>query len=263
MSSRTFARPALVAAAAAIVGVGLVGALPGAHAQSGKGTINRQMMPGMGQAGLEPLPNNVLVFPAAVGAEGGASAAPTPSARETEEIVTESLMRYLSKGGVGVVAYSRRLPSVQRALSEGTIKADDANNGPGDSPDKAKILAGLVGASEYLTVSVDNFKYDDKTKTATFSLNVFRNAADGTPLGTSGQNAQGAAPSDVSPRFQQGSAIARAADNVAEKTVQALYPQSATLLNPPKPPQKTRKAKGVTAFLVPIAAGIVYLFTPK
>ena len=253
----------MAATAAALLGLGLALSPNAAHAQKKAPMMKGDKMMKGGMAGLEPLPNSVLMFPAVVGGEGNASAAPTAMTREVQDIISESLMRYLNKGGVGVVTYNRRLPSVQRAVAEGTLKNDDADNGPGDSSAKAQRFADLVGATEYISVSVDDYKYDAKTRTATFTLNAFRNAADGTPLGTSGQNAAGAAPADVSARLQQGSATARAADTVAEQTVQALYPQSAPLLNPKKEPSRVRKVKGIKAFIVPIAAGVVYLFSPK
>ena len=227
-----------VIAAAALLGLGVLCPINTAHAQKNSASMAK---PGM--AGLEPLPTSVILFPAAVGGEGNASVAPTASSRETQDIISESLQRFLTKGGVGVVVYNRQLPSIQRAVAEGSLKADDAANGPGDSSDKAKRLAEMVGATEYLTVSVDNYKFDPKTRTTTFTLNAFRNAADGTPLGTSSQNATGVAPADVSPRLQQGSASARAADFVSEQTVQALYPQSAPLLNPKKEPARTEKSQ--------------------
>ena len=258
MNLRKTAAHSGIVVSAVLLGVALLGPINAAHAQKKAAPAKAGSMTKAGMAGLEPLPDSVILFPASVGGEGNASAAPTAATREIQEIVSESLQRYLSKGGVGVVIYNRQLPSVQRAVAEGSLKADDAANGPGDSSAKAQRLADMVGASEYLTISVENFKYDAKTHTATFSLNAFRNAADGTPLGTSGQNASGVAPSDVSPRLQQGSATARAADFVAEQTVQALYPQSAPLLNPKKEPARTKKAKGVKSFLVPIAAGVVY-----
>ena len=267
MISRKNALRPVVLAAAALTGLSAA-SLPAAHAQDkmakGKMADGKSTMMKTGMAGMEPLPNSVLLFPPEVGAEGNASAELSPSMREVQDIVSEAMLRYLGKGGVGVVAYSRRLPSVQRAVSEGTIKTDDANKGPGDSSDKAMRFADIVGAAEYLSVSVDDYKYDPKTRTASFTLNAFRNASDGTPLGTSAQNATASAPEDVSPRFQQGSATARAAETVVEQTVQALYPQSASLLNPvKKEPKRLKKAKGIKAFLVPIAAGVVYLVSPK
>ena len=260
-------RPAAFAAAALGMGAVLL-PMQAVHAQ--KEAMKDGMMKGgmmkSGMAGMQPLPNSVLLFPPSVGGDETAAADLTPAQREVQEIVSEALLRYLGKGGVGVVAYNKRLPSIQRARNEGTIKNDLADNGPGDSASNALRLADLVGANEYISISVDNYKFDPKTRTATYTINAFRNASDGTPLGTSAQNAVGVAPEDVSPRFQQGSAAARAADTVAEQTVEALYPQSSALLNPPpKKENKSRlkKAKGIKAFLVPIAAGVVYLVSPK
>jgi hypothetical protein len=119
---------------------------------------------------------------------------------------------------------------VQRAVSEG-LKAEDAATGPGDDERKALRFAEVVGAAEYITLDITNYKYDPATRNASFNVNVFRNSVEenGAPLATIAKPAAGSAPADVAVPRQEGSAVARAAAQVAEETFQDLYPQVASL----------------------------------
>ena len=76
------------------------------------------------------LPASVLLFPAVITSDNGAAAPATANTRAIQDTITESVRQYLQRGGVGVVVYSRRLPSIQRAVAEG-IKPEDAAAGPG------------------------------------------------------------------------------------------------------------------------------------
>jgi hypothetical protein len=186
---------------------------------------------------------SVVLFPATVGpsdgggAGGDAAAAATPSARQVQEAVTDALRKYLSRSGVSVTVYDKRLPSIQRAVNEGGaggLRAEDAAAGPGDDPRKAQRLADIVGAAEYITATIDNYKYDPATRTASFNLSVFRNTtSDAAPLGTAAAPAQGVAPADVAPPRQEGSAAARAAETAAEQAIQGLFPRAATAADLP------------------------------
>lgn len=212
----------------------------------------------------QPLPNSVLLFPAVIMGEGGAAAPATPAGDNTEEIVTDAVRKYLSRAGVGVVVYNRRLPSVQRAVGEASIKAEDAASGPGDDVQKAQQFAQLLGANEYLTATIENYKYDPQARSVTFNLSVERRAAsDAVSLGASAEKATGAAPQDVAGTRQEGSAVARAAEVVAEQSVLAIYPQSAAILNPPKETKENgkRKQKRVSgaAIIIPAVALLTFL----
>lgn len=183
-------------------------------------------------AGTVILPRDVLIFPANVSSGAGdtATAPLTPTQKQAQDIVTNAFREYLSRAEIGVVVYSRRLPSVQRAVAEG-LKAEDAATGPGDDDRKALKFAQVVGAAEYITLDVTNYKYDAATRTASFNVNVFRNSVEdnGAPLATIAKPASGVAPADVAVPRQEGSALARAAAQVAEETFQDLYPQVASL----------------------------------
>jgi hypothetical protein len=125
-----------------------------------------------------------------------------------------------------VVVYNLRLPSIQRAVSEGTIKSDVAAGGPGDDPRVARQLAETAGATEYLTAAIDDYRYDPATRTASFNLSVFRNATgDAAPIDTAAVPGRGVAPADVAASRQEGSAAARAAEAAAEQAVQGLFPR--------------------------------------
>jgi hypothetical protein len=210
---RVGARAALALTAAGMVGL--------SAAAIGTGLPGRSVHAAAAQTpAVMNLPTNVILFPAEI---SGAGENPSRQILEAQEIVTDAVRRQMLKQGVGLTVYSRRLPSVQRAVSEG-LKAEEAVN-PGDDVRKAQRLAELVGSTEFVTVSVDDYKYDPATRTATFSLSVFRNATvDGAPLGTVSEKATGNAPEDVAAPRQEGAAVARAAEVVAEQVAAALYP---------------------------------------
>jgi hypothetical protein len=183
--------------------------------------------------GMVVIPRDVLIFPATISGGSGDSATAagqTSSQKQAQDIVTNAFREYLSRAEIGVVVYNKRLPSVQRAVAEG-LKAEDAAAGPGDDDRKALRFAQVVGAAEYITLDVTNYKYDPATRTASFNVNVFRNSVEdnGAPLATIAKPASGTAPADVAVPRQEGSAVARAAAQVAEETFQDLYPQVASL----------------------------------
>jgi hypothetical protein len=204
----------------------------------------------------QSLPGSVLLFPAVIMADNGSVAPPSSTGDEAEEIITEAVRKFLSKAGIGVVVYSKRLPSIQRAVAEATVKAEDAANGPGDDVRKAQQFAQLLGSTEYITVSVENYKYDTASRTATFNLSVERRAtSDAVTLGASAQKGTGSAPQDVAGLRQEGSAVARASEVVAEQTVTAVYPSAAAAINPPKEEKsKKKKRVGAAALLIPVVA---------
>jgi hypothetical protein len=188
-------------------------------------------------APVAAVPSNVLVFPAEVpGANATGTAANEPaarSARDVQEIVTDAVRSKMSRAGVGLFVYSRRLPSVQRAVAEG-LKAEEAA-GPGDDDARARRLAEIVGATEFVVLSVENYRYDPATRTATFSRSALRRSAeDGAPLGTVSESATGVSPEDIAAPRQEGAAVARAADVVAEQVVGGLFPLPKVATDPKK-----------------------------
>lgn len=212
----------------------------------------------------QPLPTSVLLFPAVITAEGGAVAPDSPTVKQTKEIVTDAVRKYLEKGGVGVVVYSSRLPSVERAVQEGgSIKEKEALDGPGDDQRLAQKFAEIVGAQEYITVNVDNYAYDPKTRRATFNLSLTRSSAEGTSLASSAEKAAGDAPSTTPGNRQEGSAVARAAEFVAQKSVIAVYPQTAVIFNPPPAPEKKKARGSKLAIIIPAAALGAFLLIPR
>src|SRR4051812_9806498 len=70
--------------------------------------------------GMVEIPRDVLIFPANISTGSGDT---TPAAQQTnaqkqaQEIVTNAFREHLSRADIGVLVYSRRLPSVQRAVS--------------------------------------------------------------------------------------------------------------------------------------------------
>ena len=210
------------------------------------------------------LPGSVLLFPPTVNGANGAPVAVTPQITEAQEIVTDSLRRFLSKGGVGVVVYSGRSPSVVRALQETQgLKPEEAVRGPFDDPRIAKKLAEIMNATEYVTASIDNYVFDAKSRRVTYNLSVFRNGADGTALASFAQKAVGEAPADVALPLVEGSAVARAADLVADQTVRSIYPDTVVMLNPPPAPVKKSRPRAPLAWILPAAAVVGLLIIPR
>ncbi|GAB4461705.1 MAG: hypothetical protein OHK0029_27430 [Armatimonadaceae bacterium] len=210
------------------------------------------------------LPNNVLLFPAVITGEGGAVVEMTPQTQQLQEIVTEAVRNNLARGGVRAVVYSNRLPSIQRAVAEGQgLKPEDAARGPMDDARLASRFAEIVGASEYVVVSVDNYSFDPQSRRATFNLTLIRSETSGASLATSAEKAVGEAPADVPNSLREGSAAARASELAAEKSVINIYPQSAVLINPPKPVEQKKKRKSPLSYIIPAAALGILLLVPR
>jgi hypothetical protein len=160
------------------------------------------------------------------------------SVGDVQSLVTDAAKRYLKGIGVGAVVYSKRLPSIQRAVELGGQVKTDETEGPGDDNNKAKRFAEVAGASEYLIITVGDYKYDTAKKTASFQVTAYRNRTEGgVALATSAKTVSGTAPADVATAFQEGSAIARAAESSVEQVIRGVYPM------PPAIPQATVKAK--------------------
>jgi hypothetical protein len=214
----------------------------------------------------QPLPASVLLFPPVVTGADGAEldATKTPQVKETQDIVTDAIRTLLTKGGVGVVVYSNRLPSVQRAVAEGqNLKAEVAAKGPGSDPRVAQQLASIIGASEFITASVDNYQFDPATRRATFNLSVTRNDANGRAIASFADKAVGEAPADVAPSLQEGSAVARAAQVIAEQAVLAIYPQTAPRINPPPKQTHKKTSHAPLAWIIPVVAVVGLAFVPR
>ncbi len=192
------------------------------------------------QAQVSPLMNsNILVFPPVItGANGDAVTELTKNQRDVMDIVSDAVRHQMVQSGLGTFVYNRRLPSIQRAISEG-LKAEDAAMGPGDNDAKAQQYASLAGATEFVTITIEDYRYDAPTRTAVFNVSLTRAATvDGVKLGTVAEKAIGVAPTDVAGPRQEGSAAARAAEVVAEQVVVGLYPETKVVV------ETNKKARG-------------------
>ncbi|MGC4046878.1 MAG: hypothetical protein QM758_24040 [Armatimonas sp.] len=213
----------------------------------------------IGTAAFAQAPNSVLVFPAYV--DGAAN---NPSAKLASKLVTDEIRRSISKYGIGVVIYDKSLPSVQRAVQENEkgIKADDAAAGPGDDPRKARNLAEVAGAAEYIVAIIDDYKYDSKTRTATFNLSLTRSTtADGTAINTVANKQTGVATSDVAPSRQEGSAIVTAAKTGADQGVSQLYPDMRIPEVAVKPEKKHSKLEKYALPAFVVGLGVLFFST--
>jgi len=205
-----------------------------------------------GQGMSNTAPRAVLLFPAVMGGDEGAAPAaagtsaaaagtrtgPNASMVQLQEAVTDAVRKNLIRSGVSVTVYNKRLPSIQRAVSETSLPKAQADEGLRDSTDSARAqkLADLVGATSYIIPTIDDYKYDPATRTATFNLSATHIATTGgSSLGVAAEPGKAEAPADVANSLQEGSASARAAEAAAERVVAGLFPA------PPAAPESEKK----------------------
>jgi hypothetical protein len=185
----------------------------------------------------KPLPTGpVVVFPAVVDGAGD-------SAKSVSAAVVEALRSRLKGIGASVVVYSGKLPSMLRAREEQMFSKEVVDNGPADDRDAAKKMAVNIGATEFVQVFVDSYKFDAGSRTASFNLNVNRYlSSTGAPVGTVNFKQQGIAAAGTATKLQEAEAVSRAMTVGAEQSVGGLYPASTIVEN--AKPVKTNKKKG-------------------
>jgi hypothetical protein len=214
------------------------------------------ILPCMAGRAMAQEANSVVLFPAVVSSDGS-------SAKLAREIVTDAVKRFLTKSGAGVTVYNKRMPSIVRALNENEkmFTEKDIEAGPGDDNRKSQRYAEVIGANEYVTVFVDDYKFDAATRVAKFNLSVSRyNTATGSALGTYAKMQQGLAPADVAKPNQEGSAAARGAEVGSEEAIRALFPQPAAAMSAPMKKKKAGGDKGVLS-IFGAAIGVLFLST--
>jgi hypothetical protein len=185
----------------------------------------------------KPLPTGpVVVFPAVVDGAGD-------SAKSVSAAVVEALRSRLKGIGASVVVYSGKLPSMLRAREEQMFSKEVVDNGPADDRDAAKKMSVNLGATEFVQVFVDSYKFDAGSRTASFNLNVNRYlSSTGAPVGTVNFKQQGIAAAGTATKLQEAEAVSRAMTVGAEQSVGGLYPASTIVEN--AKPAKTNKKKG-------------------
>jgi len=185
----------------------------------------------------KPLPTGpVVVFPAVVDGAGD-------SAKSVSAAVVEALRSRLKGIGASVVVYSGKLPSMLRAREEQMFSKEVVDNGPADDRDAAKKMSVNIGATEFVQVFVDSYKFDAGSRTASFNLNVNRYlSSTGAPVGTVNFKQQGIAAAGTATKLQEAEAVSRAMTVGAEQSVGGLYPASTIMEN--AKPAKTNKKKG-------------------
>jgi len=185
----------------------------------------------------KPLPTGpVVVFPAVVDGAGD-------SAKSVSAAVVEALRSRLKGIGASVVVYSGKLPSMLRAREEQMFSKEVVDNGPADDRDAAKKMSVNIGATEFVQVFVDSYKFDAGSRTASFNLNVNRYlSSTGAPVGTVNFKQQGIAAAGTATKLQEAEAVSRAVTVGAEQSVGGLYPASTIVEN--AKPAKTNKKKG-------------------
>ena len=185
----------------------------------------------------KPLPTGpVVVFPAVVDGAGD-------SAKSVSAAVVEALRSRLKGIGAFVVVYSGKLPSMLRAREEQMFSKEVVDNGPADDRDAAKKMSVNIGATEFVQVFVDSYKFDAGSRTASFNLNVNRYlASTGAPVGTVNFKQQGIAAAGTASKLQEAEAVSRAMTVGAEQSIGGLYPASTIVEN--AKPVKSNKKKG-------------------
>jgi hypothetical protein len=185
----------------------------------------------------KPLPTGpVVVFPAVVDGAGD-------SAKSVSAAVVEALRSRLKGIGASVVVYSGKLPSMLRAREEQMFSKEVVDNGPADDRDAAKKMSVNIGATEFVQVFVDSYKFDSGSRTASFNLNVNRYlASTGAPVGTVNFKQQGIAAAGTASKLQEAEAVSRAMTVGAEQSIGGLYPASTIVEN--AKPVKSNKKKG-------------------
>ena len=185
----------------------------------------------------KPLPTGpVVVFPAVVDGAGD-------SAKSVSAAVVEALRSRLKGLGASVVVYSGKLPSMLRAREEQMFSKEVVDNGPADDRDAAKKMSVNIGATEFVQVFVDSYKFDAGSRTASFNLNVNRYlASTGAPVGTVNFKQQGIAAAGTASKLQEAEAVSRAMTVGAEQSIGGLYPASTIVEN--AKPVKSNKKKG-------------------
>jgi hypothetical protein len=109
--------------------------------------------------------------------------------------------------------------------------------------DAAKKMSVNIGATEFVQVFVDSYKFDAGSRTASFNLNVNRYlSSTGAPVGTVNFKQQGIAAAGTATKLQEAEAVSRAMTVGAEQSVGGLYPASTIVEN--AKPAKTNKKKG-------------------
>ena len=184
-----------------------------------------------------PLPTGpVVVFPAVVDGAGDSS-------KSVSAAVVEALRARLKGIGASVVVYSGKLPSMLRAREEQMFSKEVVDNGPADDRDAAKKMSVNIGATEFVQVFVDSYKYDTGSRTASFNLNVNRYlSATGAPVGTVNFKQQGISAAGTATKLQEAEAVSRAMTVGAEQSISGLYPASTIVEN--AKPAKASKKKG-------------------
>jgi hypothetical protein len=201
----------------------------------------------------KPLPTGpVVVFPAVVDGAGDSS-------KSVSAAVVEALRGRLKGIGASVVIYSGKLPSMLRAREEQMFSKEIVENGPADDRDAAKKMSVNIGATEFVQVFVDTYKYDTGTRTASFNLNVNRYlSATGAPVGTVNFKQQGIAASGTATKLQEAEAVSRAMTVGAEQSIGGLYPAS-TIVENAKPAKSSRK-KGMNWIKPAFILGLLGLY---
>lgn len=214
---------------------------------------------------------SVLLFPAGFAGDGMAAAAPaaagaartlSPAQQQLQESLTDAFRRSLSRAGVNVTVYNRRLPSIQRAVTETAITADIAAEGLRDTSDTARAqrLADIVGADAYIVPTVSDYRFDAATRAVSFNLDVaYQSTRTGTSLGAAAVPGRAEAPAGVANSLLEGSASARAAEAAVERVVNDLFPRPAAAENggnKPAAQQRPRRSR-TSDFLLPAFGGLL------
>lgn len=218
----------------------------------GAAVLTLASVTGVAIAQGKPLPTGpVVIFPAVV---DGTS----DNSKSVSDTITEALKARLRVLGSSVLVYSSKIPSMLRAREEQLFRKEAIDAGPGDDRDMAKKMAINIGATEFVQVFVDSYKYDSGTRTASFNLNVNRYVtATGAPIGTVVNKQQGIADATTPANAQETLAVSRAMAVGAQQSIGGLYSGS-VILETAKVPKKGKRRSNnwVTPLFVGLLGGL-------
>ncbi|MBI2844314.1 MAG: hypothetical protein HYX78_13010 [Armatimonadetes bacterium] len=180
-------------------------------------------------------------------------------AKSPVEALTEDLPKSIqselsSSGAFRAFAFSERLPSIQRALMENTLKKDDVEGPFGIEKDNVANtlkVAREMAAELILVGSIDGATADVANKKAEVTLTaVLANGRTGTPVKTIAVT--GSTPDNVS-ATDANDLISQAAGQAVASLVKEIVPQGVVI---EKPVVEKKRSSGFRKLLLPVLLGL-------
>ena len=182
-------------------------------------------------------------------------AASSPIETLSQDIANSIQSRIGLTGAYRTILYSERLPSVQRAVAEATLKKEDLKGPFGVEKaqiDGARKVAREVAADLVLIGSIDDVKVDAQKKTAQIAYEVMIVSVR-TGESTMTLSGIGEAPAETQSTSEM-DLIAQAAGDAVSKIVKGIAP--VTILAPRVVKKRVSGFSRITRIFLPIALGL-------